>query len=98
MGEVALTDRSVDTDQEPTTQPEVRCAICERFFDGKTSKESSCSDCRSALRSPMDEYRIRQLQKYWAVYEGSTLICITVYRKGAVGLIGKLRELGGATD
>jgi|GEM_PF-3965309 len=33
---------------------------------------------------------------YWAVYDGEELICVTVYKKGAVGVAEKLKALLGA--
>lgn len=29
-------------------------------------------------------------ERYWAIYDGHDLICITVYRKGAVEVINRL--------
>jgi len=34
--------------------------------------------------------RIERYGRYWAVYDGDILICLTVYRKGAVEVIRRL--------
>ena len=34
-------------------------------------------------------------RRNWAVYEDDTLLCLTVYKKGARSIIDRLRELSG---
>jgi hypothetical protein len=31
-------------------------------------------------------------RRFWAVYEGDQLICVTVYKKGAVALIARIKK------
>lgn len=38
-------------------------------------------------------FRLEKARRYWAVYEGDTLLCLTVYKKGARSVIERLREL-----
>ncbi len=33
---------------------------------------------------------ITRYGRFWAVYEGTTLICVTVYRKGALEVVRRL--------
>ncbi len=35
---------------------------------------------------------IRKYGRHWAVYEEETLICITLYKKGAEEVVKKLQE------
>jgi hypothetical protein len=35
--------------------------------------------------------RLERHGRYWAVYEGEALICLTVYKKGAKALVRRLR-------
>jgi len=51
------------------------CPDCLRW--SATARESQIGD-----RKP--EVRIEPRGRYWAVFEGGTLLCLTVYRKGAV--------------
>jgi hypothetical protein len=39
---------------------------------------------------------MERARRYWAVYEGDTLLCLTVYKKGARSVIERLRELSGS--
>jgi hypothetical protein len=31
-------------------------------------------------------------QRFWAVYDGAELICVTVYKRGAVAVIGRIEK------
>lgn len=33
--------------------------------------------------------------RYWAVFEGETLVCVTLYRKGALGVKRRLEQSTG---
>lgn len=35
-------------------------------------------------------FRIERHRRYWALYEGETLICLTVYRRGARSVLERL--------
>ncbi|XMB66254.1 hypothetical protein RI065_08105 [Mycoplasmatota bacterium zrk1] len=40
------------------------------------------------------ELRIEKYKDtYWAVYDGEELVCVTVYKKGAVGVVEKIKSL-----
>ncbi len=36
---------------------------------------------------------IRKYGRYWAVFEGEALVCVTVYRKGALEVIRRLERM-----
>ena len=35
-------------------------------------------------------FRLERARRFWAVYEVDTLVCITVYKKGALAVIDRL--------
>jgi hypothetical protein len=39
------------------------------------------------------EFRLIPARRFWAVYEGDTLICLTVYKKGGRAVINRLLQL-----
>jgi hypothetical protein len=43
----------------------------------------------NSTRFTLSKYGLR----YWAVFEGETLICITLYRRGGLEVIRRLEEL-----
>ena len=61
--------------------------------------------CNDAARMKTAPYEIVSWGRHWAVYdrslpelgedEYSQLLCILVYKKGAVRLIARLKEMGG---
>ncbi len=38
-------------------------------------------------------FRLVKARRFWAVYDGDTLVCITVYKKGACSVIDRLTQL-----
>jgi hypothetical protein len=48
----------------------------------------------SSESEPQDiarELRIERRGRYWAVYDGDVLVCITVYKRGAREVVRRLR-------
>lgn len=34
-------------------------------------------------------------QRFWAVWDGESLVCVTVYKKGAMEVVSRLNKKGG---
>ncbi|MGH9424000.1 MAG: hypothetical protein ACRD3J_28755 [Thermoanaerobaculia bacterium] len=43
-------------------------------------------------------FRLEPARRFWAVYEGDTLVCLTVYKKGARSVIDRLTRLAESND
>ncbi len=40
----------------------------------------------------MNGYRIERYGRWWAVYDGNQLVCVAVYKKGALEVIRRLSQ------
>lgn len=50
-----------------------------------------CPDClRWAVAEVRSRFRIEKHGRFWAVMDGETLICVTVYRRGADAVLCRL--------
>jgi hypothetical protein len=47
----------------------------------------------TASDAPSDTLRCERYGRHWAVWDGAELVCVAVYRKGAVSVIARLRML-----
>jgi len=47
---------------------------------------------------PNDRFRVQRHGRFWQVLDRETLVCLVVYRKGAMEVIRRLRECAGAID
>ena len=36
---------------------------------------------------------IRKYGRYWAVYDGATLVCVCLYKKGALAVVRRLSQI-----
>jgi hypothetical protein len=54
-----------------------------------------CPDClrwELVEPEPEDRFRVIPHRRHFAVYERGTLVCLAVYKKGALALIDRLRQ------
>ncbi len=42
--------------------------------------------------------KIVKYRRYWAVYDGDELVCLCVYKKGAVEVVKRLQGKGGGSN
>ncbi len=42
--------------------------------------------------------KIVKYKRYWAVYDGSVLVCLCVYKKGAEEVLRRLQGKGGGSN
>jgi hypothetical protein len=97
--------RGCDVGRETRTADEetVTCLACGRTrspdaIDAKLwqLEPPVCPDClrwELVEDSPDDRFQVIPHRRHFAVYERGTLVCIAVYKKGALALIDRLRKL-----
>lgn len=112
MNHIEAFKRGCDLAKEPSigARETLSCENCAKTVAAERATKAGwqvrpplCPDClrwaatRAGERvADRPRVRIEPHGRYWAVYEGAELICLTVYRKGAAKITERLeRDTGG---
>ena len=84
----------------------IQCVSCEKEVRARNEAQEAgwqldppvCPDClrwtplpvAPAMRASKRALRIDRRGRFWSVYDGDELICVTVYRKGARSVVDRL--------
>jgi len=72
-----------------------RVACATAIASGWQLQPPACPDClRWAVSQVESRFHIEKRGRFWAVLDGETLVCITVYRKGAEAVVARIATGG----
>jgi hypothetical protein len=59
---------------------------------------AAASESGGAIGRHESNYTIERRGRFWALLDNRTLVCLTVYRRGAVEVMRRLESKGGETS